>query len=70
MPRILLEGFPQNEWQAKFFVKNCVMPTRVFILKCCKDRCQERMFKLGENHEDYIPSSILSRKISDYNKSS
>ena len=38
-PRVLLEDFPKNEFQAKFFIKNCVTPSRVFVLKCYKDVC-------------------------------
>jgi adenylate kinase family enzyme len=46
-PRVLIESFPQSELQAKFFIKNCVQPSRVFVLNCSKDVCQERMFALG-----------------------
>lgn len=42
-PNVLIENFPQTEFQAKFFIKNCVAPFRVFALKCSKDTCQERM---------------------------
>ena len=42
-PRVLLEDFPQSEFQAKFFIKNCVPPSIVFALECSKDVCQERM---------------------------
>jgi len=42
-PRVLLEDFPQSEFQAKFFIKNCVAPSVVFALECSKDICQERM---------------------------
>ena len=38
-PRILLEDFPQSDFQAKFFVLNCVQPSRVFLLECSKDIC-------------------------------
>jgi len=37
--RVLIEDFPQTEFQAKFFVKNCVEPTEVFVLQCPKDLC-------------------------------
>ena len=46
-PRVLLEDFPQSEFQAKFFIKNCVAPSRVFALECSKDVCQERMISLA-----------------------
>jgi len=36
-PRILIEDFPQNTYQAKFFIKNSVSPSRVFVLSCSKD---------------------------------
>lgn len=38
-PRIVLEDFPQTEFQAKFFMKNCVHPQHVFLLTCSKDVC-------------------------------
>lgn len=37
--RVLLEDFPKTEFQAKFFIKNAVAPSRVFILQCSKDIC-------------------------------
>lgn len=67
-PRILLEDFPQTEFQARFFIKNCVNPSRVFVLNCSKDVCQERMITLGQRSETYKPSGILSKKIKDYNE--
>jgi len=47
-----------------------VSPSRVFVLNCSKDICQERMFALGELHANYIPSSILAKKIQCYNERS
>lgn len=38
-PRILIEGFPRTEMQAKFFISNCVRPSHVFVLNCSKDVC-------------------------------
>ena len=52
-PRVLLEDFPQSEFQAKFFVKNCVPPSRVFVLECSKDLCQERMTALAQTDSSY-----------------
>ena len=37
--RVLLEDFPQSEFQAKYFVKNAVTPAHVFRLDCSKDIC-------------------------------
>ena len=62
-PRVLIEDFPQNEIQARLFIKNCIEPSEVFYLKCSKDICQERMIELGKDHPNYLPSSILSKKI-------
>ena len=45
-PNVLIEDFPKTEFQARFFIKNCVMPKNVFMLKCSKDVCQERMVEL------------------------
>jgi len=49
--------------QAKYFRKNCVAPTKAFYLKCSKDVCQERMLDMGRENPNYLPSSILSKKI-------
>lgn len=67
-PRILIEGFPQNLNQAKYFIKNCGTPSRVFHMKCSKDISQERMIELGKCHPDYIPSSILSKLIKEFHE--
>lgn len=64
--RVLLENFPQNVNQAKFFMRNGTKPTRVFTLECSKDTCQERMYTLGETNPMYIKSAILSKKIKKY----
>ena len=45
-PRILLEGFPQNQNQATWFIRNCTEQAKVFYCKCSKDTCQERMIAL------------------------
>jgi len=68
-PRVLLEDFPQSEFQAKFFIKNCVSPSRVFSLECTKDVCQERMIRL-QQQGDYQASAILSKRIRIYNENS
>lgn len=62
-PRVLIESFPKNEVQAKCFIANCTLPSKVFYTKCTKDTCQERMISLGKDHADYVPSAILSKKI-------
>jgi len=64
--RLMLENFPQNEFQAKFFLRNGTSPSHVFSMHCAKDVCQERMIDLGENHPLYVPSSILSKKIKQF----
>ena len=38
-PRVLIEDFPQTEFQAKYFMRNCCQPKDVFLLKCSKDVC-------------------------------
>ena len=68
-PRILLEDFPQSEFQGKFFIKNCVPPSRVFSLECSKDTCQERMIGLAQRDASYQASAILSKRIRSYNES-
>ena len=52
-PRVLLEDFPQSEFQAKFFNANCVAPSRVFVLQCSMDICQERMNQLSQTDPSY-----------------
>lgn len=69
-PRMLVEDFPQSEFQAKFFIKNCVAPSRVFSLECSKDVCQERMISLAQADGSYQASAILSKKIRHYNENS
>jgi adenylate kinase family enzyme len=66
MPRVILENFPQNEFQAKFFIRNCKQPSNVFSLECSKDVCQERMIEIGETNPKYVSSAILSQKIKAY----
>ena len=68
--RVLLYEFPQNETQAKYFMKNCRNPSNVFYVKCSKDDCQERMLEVGKDSPDYLPSSILSKKIRIFNEES
>ena len=45
--RVILESFPQNDFQAKFFIRNCKAPSNVFVLNCPQDICQERMNEIG-----------------------
>ncbi len=67
--RILIEDFPQNEFQANFFFKNCTSPNKVFYVKCSKDTCQERMLELGKDHPYYLSSGILNKKIKKFHDS-
>ena len=65
-PRVAIKNFPQNIFQAKFFLRNGTVPSNVFSLQCSKDICQERMIDLGEDHPQYVASSILSKMIKEY----
>ena len=38
-PRVAIKNFPQNVFQAKFFLYNGVVPSNVFSLQCSKDVC-------------------------------
>ncbi len=38
-PRVMIEDFPEDEMQAKFFFKNCTTPLHIFYVKCSKDTC-------------------------------
>ena len=67
MPRVIIEDFPENIFQAKFFLRNCTFPSNVFALMCGIDVSQERMDDLGEDGKGYVSSTILSQKIRMYN---
>jgi broad-specificity NMP kinase len=58
--RVILESFPQNDFQAKFFIRNCKAPSNVFVLNCPQDICQERMNDIGQSTKGYVSSGILS----------
>ena len=64
--RVLITGFPVNQYQAKFFVKNAVSPHSVFVLNCSKDFCQAEMLKVPEYLPEYISSSELNQRINEY----
>jgi adenylate kinase family enzyme len=68
--RIVIESFPQNLFQAKYFIRNAVAPSHVFLLRCSKDISQERMTDLGESHPNYVASSILSKRIKEFHDNS
>jgi len=36
-PRIIMENFPENEVQARYFLRNCKAPANVFGLVCSID---------------------------------
>jgi hypothetical protein len=63
-----MEDFPQTVYQAKFFFKNGRVPEQSFVLGCSKDACQERMLTVDQNSAGYLPSSLLSKRIGEYNK--
>lgn len=69
-PRVVIESFPQNEFQAKFFLRNCKPPANVFGLTCSIDISQERMQQRGESSAGYVSSAILSQQIREYTESS
>jgi adenylate kinase family enzyme len=66
-PRVFLERFPENLYQAKFFVRNCKAPSHVFNMICSQDVCQERMLELGAGSPGYLSSGILAQKVNAYN---
>ena len=65
--RVLIEEFPQTEGQARYFSKNCVQPSQVFYVRCSLDDSQDRMLQLGKSNPTYLPSSILSKKVRQFN---
>lgn len=60
---MILEDFPQNEFQAKFFLRNCTPPCNVFFLSCSIDVSQARMNQLSDKDPDYVSSVQLSQEI-------
>ena len=40
MPRVIIESFPRNVFQAKFFLRNCKVPSHVYALECSIDISQ------------------------------
>ena len=58
-PRVVIENFPENEIQAKYFLRNCKKPANVFGLTCAVDVSQERM-EQREGSPTYVSSAILS----------
>ena len=67
-PRVLIEDFPETEGQAKYFMKNCVVPTHAFYVRCSLDDSQERMLSVGKGTPTYLPSAILSKKVRNFNE--
>lgn len=67
---MVLENFPQNEFQAKFFLRNCTAPSNVFYLKCSIDESQARINSLDEKHPEYVSSIQLSKEIKKFCDSS
>lgn len=51
-------------------LRNLKVPSNAFVLECPKDTCQERMISKGEEDPEYIPSTLLSQLIKQYNQAS
>lgn len=49
-------------------MKNCVVPSKVFYVRCSLDDSQDRMLQGGKGGDGYLPSSILSKKIRLFNE--
>lgn len=65
-PRVVLEGFPRNEFQAKFFLRNCAPPSHVFFLSCSMDVSQARIDELGDQHSNYVSSVQLAKEVKQF----
>lgn len=63
--RVLVDGFPQNENQARLFTGLLGLPNKVIHLECPPDVCQERQLAVGKKNPGYIPSINLSREYSE-----
>ena len=63
--RVLVDGFPQNENQARLFTGLLGLPNKVIYLECPPDVCQERQLTLGKKSSSYIPSNELSKLYQD-----
>lgn len=56
-PRVLLTGFPQTEYQARFFIKNAGEPRACYVLNCSKDFVQAEMMEVPQNSPGYVSSA-------------
>lgn len=63
--RILVDGFPQNSYQAKLFTGLIGLPNKVIYLDCPRDVCQERQLLIGKVSGTYIQSTTLSQLYSE-----
>lgn len=66
-PRVLLTGFPQTEYQARFFIKNSGEPRACYVLNCSKDFVQAEMMDVPQNSPGYVSSAQLTKQIGKYN---
>ena len=66
-PRILIEDFPRTEKQARLFIRNSVLPSEVFFVRCSKDICQERLMEIDPSNPSYISSASLTQHIKHFN---
>ena len=61
--RVLVDGFPQNAYQAKLFVGMLGKPELAIYLRCSRDVAQERNLELGE--ASYISSTSFTEIFSE-----
>jgi calcium-dependent protein kinase len=63
--RVLVDGFPMNENQARLFSGMLGLPNKVLFLECPPDVCQERQLALGKKTPGYISSNDLSKQYAE-----
>lgn len=67
--RVIIDDFPGNLKQAKFFMRNCIEPIKLISLVCNYDICQKRNLGLGEKHPEFLNIVDLFNQIKEYHQS-
>ena len=61
--RILIEDFPQNKEQYKYFVNNCKNFEKIYYLDADNSSCLERLNDISLDDPNYTDSSTLSELL-------
>lgn len=66
--RILIEDFPQNKDQYKYFVNNCKSFEKIYYLEADNSSCLERLNDIDINDPNYTDSSSLSEMFFEFER--